>query len=191
VYDNEEKRNRIVCRSFDRVTGTMEDGTDRPCKGCPDWQWRKDPETGKRTKNCGTVVNMYSEDRATRAPFLIRFKRTSLPVIMQHLQKHHILRRMLPGGVRGHYPLFIYPVKLTCKMSDNGNYAIPVVERGEQLSNDEIISYARQATELRESFLAAAERLETQVESQTSAEAGDTSFDTDKFEQGAGQNFVE
>ncbi len=47
IFDTTENRNRIACRSFDRVTGTMQDGLERPCQGCPDAVWRT--EDGKRT----------------------------------------------------------------------------------------------------------------------------------------------
>ena len=42
-----EKKSVIHCRSADRITGTMEDGTQRYCEGCPEAQWATTDE-GKR-----------------------------------------------------------------------------------------------------------------------------------------------
>lgn len=185
VYDNSESRTRIVCRSYDRKTGTMDDGTERKCEGCPDAVWRT--EDGKRTRNCGPVYNMFGVDRETQLPFVIRFKRTSLPVIKSYLQKHHIGRRIVKGK-RDNYPLFCFRAELSCKMSDDNKYALPVLTRGEVLGPDEIKSHAENAKFLRENMFGLLEKTEEQV---AASEAPDTTFDPDKFGGETGNDFVD
>ena len=185
VYDNDEGRTRIVCRSFDRQMGTMDDGTVRPCEGCPDAAWRT--ENGKRTRNCGPVYNMFGVDRETQLPFVVRFKRTSLPVIKSYLQKHHIGRRIVKGK-RDNYPLYCFRVELSCKMSDDGKYALPVLTRGEVLGSEEIKAHAENGKFLRENMLGILEKTEEQA---AAIEAPDTSFDPDKFGGDEGKDFVD
>lgn len=186
LFDTAENRNRIVCRSFDRVTGTMQDGTERPCQGCPDAVWRT--EEGKRTRNCGPVYNMFAVDRTTRMPFVVRFKRTSLPVIKSYLQKYFIGRRV-KDGKRLNYPLFAFGTALTCKMSDDGKYALPVLTRGELFSEDEIRAHADAQKFLRENMLGLLDKVEAQAEAKESAP--DTSFDPEKFTGDEGKDFVD
>lgn len=150
AFNSAESRTEIKCRSFDRQTGTMDDGTERPCKGCPDAQWRT--EAGKRTRNCGPVYNVFAIERDTKQPCAIRFKRTSLPVIQAHLNKHHIGRRIV-NGKRANYPLFSFAVTASLKMSDDGKYAIPVLERGPVLDRAEIEMAAESAKFVREALL--------------------------------------
>jgi hypothetical protein len=185
VYDNDEGRTRIVCRSFDRETGTMEDGLQRPCEGCPDAEWRT--ENGKRTRNCGPVYNMFAVDRETQLPFVVRFKRTSLPVIKSYLQKHHIGRRIVKGK-RENYPLYCFQADLSCKMSDDGKYALPVLTRGAPLQLDEIKAHAENAKFLRENMFGILEKTEEVV---AASEAPDTSFDPEKFGGEQGKDFVD
>jgi len=135
-FDNEKSSTEIVCRSFDRITGTMEKtGVERPCKGCPDDQWYTD--NGKRRKNCGAVYSTACLDRTTRMPFWFRFKRTSLPVFKQYMQRHHLGRRPM-GSKRANYPLYAFHVRLSAKMSENGKYALPVLTRGDVLAPEEM-----------------------------------------------------
>src|SRR5699024_4271960 len=55
-YDENEGATKTHCKSFDRITGTMADGTQRACKGCPDAEWRM--IDGKRKRNCGPIYNV-------------------------------------------------------------------------------------------------------------------------------------
>lgn len=193
VYDNADSRTRVVCRSFDRVTGTLQDtGQQRPCKGCPDDQWYT--EDGKRRKNCGPVYNVAGIDRENSMPFWIRFKRTSLPVIKSHLQRHHLGRRIVQGQ-RVNYPLFAFGVELSCTMSDDGKYALPVIQRGEVLPSAEMASAREAAAAFRENVIPMLSASEAQVEA---VGAVDTSFDPESFgggpstpAGGAGDDFVE
>jgi len=155
-YDEAEGRSKIRCRSFDRETGEMEDGTTRPCQGCPDAQWRT--ENGKRARRCGPVYNVFAVDRESRQPCVIRFKRTSLPVIQSHLNKHHIGRRVV-NGRRANYPLFAFGVTASLKMSEDKKYAIPVLERGPVLAKQEIEDAAESAKYVREALLPALRKL--------------------------------
>ena len=181
-YDNEDSRTVIVCRSFDRVTGTLEEtGEQRPCKGCPDDEWRT--EGGKRKKNCGAVYNVASLDRDTSMPFWLRFKRTSLPVIKTHLQRHHLGRRIVQGK-RVNYPLFAFAVDLSCTMSDDGKYALPVIQRGQVLSSGEMHTCREAAAAIKENVIPMLTASDAQV-ADTVRDA-DTSFDPETFG-GAGQ----
>ncbi len=190
-FNKTENRNDIVCRSFDRVTGTMQDGTERPCQGCPDAAWHtEEDEEGKRTRtrNCGPVYNMFAIDRTTHLPFVIRFKRTGLPVLKSYLQKYFIGRRMV-GGKRLNYPLFAFGTAVSCKMSDNGKYALPVLTRGGLFTEDEIRAHADAQKFLRENMLGLLDKVEAQAESKESAP--DTSFDPEKFTADEGKDFVD
>lgn len=189
-YDNTEGKNRIVCRSFDRVTGTMENGTTRPCAGCPDDQWYTDG--GKRRKHCGPVYNVAALDRTSQLPFWLRFKRTSLPVFKQHLQKHHLGRRVV-GRDRRNYPLYAFGVTLRCRMSDDGKYALPVIERGPVLAQAEYDACEHAAATIKANLM----QLIGQADATEAATPGpDTSFDYGAnggaaAAGGTGQDFVE
>lgn len=178
-YDEAEGRSKIRCRSADRVMGIMEDGTERRCEGCPDAQWRT-TETKKRTRNCGPVYNVVAMDRETQQPCVVRFKRTSLPVIQSHLQKHHIGKRILGPGQRGNVPFFSFQVRASLKMSDDKKYAIPVLEKGSVLSQDEIRTHADSVAFFREHVLAIVERVaekDTDTGGGGGAGGDDSSFD--------------
>jgi hypothetical protein len=173
VYDNAEGRTKTVCRSFDRVTGTMDDGTERPCKGCPDDQWYT--EDGKRRKNCGPVYNVAALDRSTRMPFWFRFKRTSLPVFKQHLQRHHLGRRVV-NGKRENYPLYAFQVTLRAKMSDDGKYALPLIERGNVLPQAEMVECADACATIKANVAPLLAAADAQAAGAEVADGGDTSF---------------
>jgi|SRR5262245_17362633 len=190
-YNDAEKRSEIKCRSFDRVTGTMADGTIRPCKGCPDFEWRRDTE-GKRVRNCGPVYNVFAVDRDTTTPFVVRFKRTSLPVFKAYLQKHHIGRRIIRGKALN-YPLHVFAVELGAVLSDNGNYAIPTLVRGAVLPPAEVRVLAENAKTLREQVIPILDRVETQAEAREGADVeaeGDTSFEPSKYTADEGKDFA-
>lgn len=193
VFNEAEDRTDIVCKSYDRTQGVMADGTIRACQGCPDAQWRTetDQKTGKqkRVRNCSTVYNVFSFDRATEQPFLVRFKKTGLGPFKSYLQKHHIGRRVV-NGQRLNYPLFAFHCKLTAQMANaKANYAVPVLERAGILSREEITRYAEATRALTDQARTVLERAE-QAEAQREG-AVDTSFDTDKFAGDAGKDFSE
>lgn len=202
-WNQAEKRTEIVCRSFDRVTGTwLADGHERPCEGCPDAQWQRNAE-GKRVRNCSPVYNMFAVDRDDGMPFVVRYKRTSLPVIKSYLQKHHIGRRIAKvkdertgavQSVRCNYPLQVFAVTMTAQMSDGKGeaYAIPIITRGDVLPADEIRQLTENAVTLRESVLPIllhADRTATEREGDDSG-AGDISFDPEKFTADDGKDFA-
>ena len=174
-FNNAENRTEIKCRSFDRVTGTMADGTERPCQGCPDAQWRT--ENGKRSRRCGPVYNVFAVERDTKQPCVIRFKRTSLPVIQSHLNKHHIGRRIV-NGKRANYPLFAFQVTASLRMSDDGKYAIPVLERGAVLAKEEIENAAESARFVRETLLPELVKLEEKEAATAATDAPSASAGT-------------
>lgn len=188
-FDNVKNEQVTRCRSFDRVVGEMADGTKRPCEGCPDAQWRTTPE-GKRTRNCGDVYNMFGVDRATGMPFVYRAKKTSLPIIKQHLQKHHIGRRMVQvkdaetGKIvmrRANYPLFAFAVEIKAKMMQNGGttWAVPVITRGALLSADEMAEHSASQQFLAKNLAGMFGDIEKRAEQADGG--GDTSFDTASY----------
>lgn len=172
-WNQGEGRSQIICRSDDRVTGTMSDsGERRPCKGCPDAQWQTLPN-GKRGVHCGPVYDVFALDRATLQPFVVRFKRTSLPVIRQHLQRHHLGVRRTPRGM-ANYPLYAFEVRMTTVMSTDGNYASPVLTRGVVLSVEDMKTAQVTAQSLREYVLPRLAQLDTE---DADAGAGAGSFE--------------
>jgi len=190
-WNEPKNQTDVICRSYDRITGTMTaDGRERPCEGCPDAVWYRDND-GKRRKNCSPVYNVFAVDRDTSTPFVVRFKRTALPVIKTYLQKHHIGRRIVKG-VRLNYPLHVFSVELTSTMSDNGNYAIPILTRGKLLERGEVMSLAANAKVLREQVLGILSHVETVAESREGAadDGGDTSFEPEKYAADVGKDFV-
>lgn len=192
-FDNSKNENETICRSSDRVTGTMHDGTKRPCEGCPDTVWYTNGE-GKRACNCAVVYNVFGVDRATEQLFVIRFKKTSLGAIKSHLQKHHIGRRVV-GGKRSNYPLYAFGVKLTLKMVGTKiTWAVPVIERTGVLSPDMIRMCAESTKVLHEQVGAIVERAEQAVDAASKADhdgagggAADTNFD---YGANVGEDFV-
>lgn len=188
-FDEATQKTDIICRSYDRVTGTMADGTTRPCEGCPDAKWRMDAATGKRRLNCGEVWNVFGVNRDTAQGFVLRFKRTAVPVIRTHLQKHHLKRRVR-AGKRGNYPLYAFAVRLSGKMAGpKATYALPVIERCDPLPDAEILVHAANTTELADRMRKALERSEDRAEAADGE--GDTSFDVDKMSAAEGQDFVD
>lgn len=179
-FDNAENRTQIVCRSFDRKTGTLQEtGQERACEGCPDSQWRRNDD-GKNTRNCGPVYNVVGLDRANQLPFVVRFKKTSLPVVKAHLQKHHIGRRVVKGK-RANYPLFSFQVTLSCRMSDDGKYALPVIDKGDVLPAEEMLLAAEAAKTLHEQMFKLLDQAEAQVASAEQGNGGDASFEPNDF----------
>jgi hypothetical protein len=181
-YDEGEGVSKIRCRSMDNVTGTLEDGRTRACEGCPDYAWQS--INGKRTRRCGPVYAVVAVDRDTQQPTIVRFKKTSLPVIQQYLNRHFIGRRMV-AGKRANYPLFAFETVARLKMSDDKKYALPVLDRGDVLSQDEIRSHAESAKYYREIILPTLQKLVDADKSDESARGNgagaDVSFNADDF----------
>jgi hypothetical protein len=179
-YDEDAGKSKVRCRSFDQLKGTMEDGTVRPCIGCPDAKWEtvqtKDGKP-KRSKRCGQVYNVFGADLATRQPCVMRFKRTSLPVIQAYLNKHHIGQRR-KGNQRLNWPLYVFRCTASLKMSDDKKYAIPVLDKVGNLSAEDIALGAATVPYVNDVLLA---ELNKVIETDRSDESGDTSFDTDKM----------
>lgn len=190
-YDEAEGKSKVRCRSqsaAEDARGTMDDGTERACKGCPDAQWRNVDVNGKkkRTRNCGPVYNVTAVERGAgeRAgePSVLRFKRTSLPVIQAHLNKHHIGKLSLGGGRRANVPLYALAVRASLKMSDDKKYALPVLEVTGVLGNDEVRQNAENARFYREIVLPALDSLAAKDhDGADGAGGGDTSFNPGDF----------
>lgn len=196
-YDQAADKTEVVCRSFDRVTGTMSDGTQRPCKGCPDAQWRTEEKDGKKKRavNCGPVYAFFAFDRERQSVFVIRFRRTSLDIAKGYLQKHFIGRRKLANGKMVNYPLYAYETNVTSRWSDNGKYALPVLQIGPQLEDAELVTMMEARQTIRDNMLAIISKADT-VDSDASD--GDASFNTAELDAqnaaaaaGSGRKFVD
>lgn len=133
-YDNDKKKTNVLCTSEDLVTGTMHDGMQRQCGGCPDTGWFKDDE-GKPFRKCGDVHTVVAIDLKTEQPFIARFKKTSLKPFRTHVNKHHYKKaKSKKTGQMINVPLFVYRVRITLKMHEGGMYALPILEKGDTLS---------------------------------------------------------
>lgn len=178
-FDNEKNENVIHCTSQDRVYGRLrtkhpdrgiDEGTVRECASCPDKEWGKNAQ-GKNVRNCDPVYGVFAvrlnEDLQPTDGFLIRFKRTGLTPFKTHLQKHHLGRRPLPNGGRGNIPLFAFEVVMRLEVSQNGNFATPVIERGRLLPKPIIAQLAEQSKyfgEIGDEATRVAEKQETRHE---------------------------
>jgi hypothetical protein len=188
-YVQGEGRSRVRCRSFDQVKGTMEDGTERPCEGCPDARWTDvigDDGKPRRNRKCSPVYNIFAAELATRQPCVLRFKKTSLPAIQSYLNKHHIGRRIVKGA-RTNWPLYVYVCRATLKMSDDKKYALPVLERREQLSRADIEQCAATVEYVTTVLLG---ELGKVIDQDLDA-AGDASFDPSKFPSDDSKDFID
>ena len=134
-FNNTTDKTEVHCESRDRITGTLSDGTTRPCHGCPDYGWFKD-EKGENKRKCGDVQNAVGVTLDTMKPITIRFKKTGLKPYRAHVSTHHKGARLhvAKDGTRSrrNVPLFAYAVRMSLKMSDNGMYATPVMDLIEQ-----------------------------------------------------------
>lgn len=189
-FDKKEKRNVTVCSSFDQITGVMHDGTERPCKGCPDARWMVDKEDGKRKANCGEVWSCFCFDLDRRKVFMLRFKRTSLDSIRNYVQAHHYGKRPLAGGKRGNIPLYTWAISAYLEMDKSGNYAVPVLTKGKLFSSADLIALRDTSIGVRETLEA---RMREAEASADDAEGGggappDTSFDTTEYDAQRGSN---
>lgn len=193
-FNQETERSDTRCRSYDRVTGTMDDGTKRPCLNCPDTKWyttTDDKGKEKRTRNCNVVYNVYGVYRATGVPFVTRYQKTALPVIQSHMQKHHIGRRRLPGNKRANMPFYSFAVKLRAQLaSEKATYAVPIIEMVLQLPDAEILEHAANTRDLVQSDIFQRVIDAADKTGDGTAEAPDTSFDPNKWAAGEGEDFV-
>lgn len=178
-FDDAKNENVYICTSEDRVTGRLRarhpslpilEGTERKCDTCPDMEWSASSD-GKRKKNCAThygvfAVHLDDELRPTDG-FFARFKRTSVEPLKTYMQKHHIGRLPLPGGKRGNVPFYGYEVRMRLEVSENGNYALPVITRGRPLPRTTLAELSEQAkffAELGDEATRAAEKQEARHE---------------------------
>lgn len=184
AFDETSKKMKTYCRSNDRVMGIMENGTERPCANCPDAQWRS-VEGGKRKRNCSDVYSAVALDLDTNQPCTLRFKKTSLPVIQSHLQKHHIGKR-ISQGKRENVPFFYYQVNASLKMvGDTTKYAVPVLERGEAITDPaRLQQLASEAQFFREHILPIMEKL-AEKDTGEDVDAAGPAGDDASFEFGA------
>lgn len=204
-YDEAAKKSNVRCRSFDRMKGTMEDGTIRPCQGCPDAEWKTAPDKNgrnKRTRRCGPVHNVFAVELPSLQPCVIRFRRTSLKVFQDYISRHHMGKRKVRDPKTGtinlqNYPLFSFFCKASLKMSeDRQPYAIPVLSCG-QLLPPALFRQANETTKYVNTVLLS--ELNKIIDApEPSTDDGDTSFDTDAMASGGntdtgggeGQDFV-
>ena len=186
-FNNDTKETVRVCASYDRLEGALRtthpstgqpEGTVRRCESCPDAQWRRDAK-GKNVRNCSPVYGVIGVelDDAGKplSPFMIRFKKTSLPPFKAHLQKHHIKRhRDARTGKMIDVPLFMFAVKIRLEADEGGQFAVPVIEPLGQVSRALLFQLADQA----KSFIEMAADVVRAAENKESAHRSDDSIDT-------------
>jgi hypothetical protein len=193
-FNSKEQRNETQCKSFDRVTGIWQaDGHERPCKGCPDAQWRNIVDAqgqSKREQPCAEVWNVAAFDLNTQRVCLLKFKRTSLDAIKMYAQTHHIGRLPAQGGKPRNVPLYVYRVRATLEMHKSGNYAVPKLERGTILTPPDVRVMHETAAGVRETFEA---RMRAADESAAHdvVPDGDSSFNTAEFDAANAANVAE
>ena len=194
-YDPSTDKSTTHCRSLDQIKGVMENGTIRPCKGCPDakWESRVDPKDGKtkRMRRCSPVANVYGAELPSMQPFLIRFKKTSLAPWQTHLSRYFIRKRRIEtktGIEWANYPLYAFTCKLTLKMDDKAVYAFPVFEQGSVLPAKVIKQGAETVKYVDAVFEAELARL---IDQDPTDDSVDTTFDTSTMGGGEGKDFVD
>jgi len=126
-------------------------------------------------------MNLFMYDREAQVPFVLRAKRTSLPVAQTYLQRHHIggMAKLTDGAKSGNVPLFIFQCQLSCKMEPGGKYALPVLTRGRILPSAEVQRHKVNAMALSELLDAMLDQLESAGDQ--SEAPPDTSFDPNSF----------
>lgn len=140
------------CRSWDGVTGEMEDGKQRQCDGCPDYEWKTDPNTKKRSRRCGDVYNLVAIDRESGEIGVLRVKKAATKKVREFYQRYfHKKRRVTitdqntnkPKTVVRDYPFFAFEtvVGATMMKGDGFVWAEPTFELGGLLPKDELLAY--------------------------------------------------
>ncbi len=189
-YDSAEGRNKVKCRSWDRSTGETDEGTIRACKGCPDFQWRTDPQTKKRTRRCGEVHNVVAVDLDTAQPVILRLKKTHLRPWLAYLNKHFIGKRIV-AGKHLNLPLFAVETTISLEMVKGSGatpYAVPVFERGAVLPHDQLLFMHESAKAFRETYLDKVREVAEGAPDDDASDArgeGDASFDPKEFQDDA------
>jgi hypothetical protein len=181
-FDNSTQETVRVCSSYNRIEGTLRtthptlglaEGTVRKCETCPDSEWRKERDKDGRERNVRPCAPVYGvigieldDEGNPTSPFMIRFKKTSLQPFKSYLQKHHIKKRQDPKTRKMvDVPLFGYAVRITLEADKGGQYAVPIIERGDVMPRELLISLSEQVKHFREmadDVTRAAEKKETQ-----------------------------
>jgi hypothetical protein len=182
-WSNAAKRNEFYCTSKDAITGVLEaTGKSRKCGDtCPDTRWYKDEE-GKLTVNCTDVRTVLCVDAERHEPFLLRFQKTSTKTLTQYMARHHDGRLRPKGSLKSYnLPLYAHHCLITLELSENGNYAVPVLTFGDRSTPEE-------AAMARETIIAMQPVLEAAVtdrsvddDDSARADSGDTSFTPGEF----------
>lgn len=200
-YDEVAGKGTVRCSSFDQVTGTMDDGLQRPCKNCPDAKWEnvvRDDGKMKRTRRCGPVHNVFAVELDGLKPCVIRFRRTSLGAIQTYWSRYHYMQRNVRDAktgriVKANYPAFTFAVRITLRMSDDRKYAIPVLEQLGTLPG-QMIAQGNETVKYVNAVLM--DRLPKVIDQEVQATVDDDSFDTSKMGSagmggGEGRDFVD
>ncbi len=181
----------IRCRSWDGVTGTMEDGTERPCAGCADYQWHRDPETGRRTRRCTDVHNILAMDRETREIGVLKVKKTALRGWKEYYQRYfHKKRQRTITDANGKTRTVIVDVPFFAaetiveaeKRTGNGyTWYVPRFTFGGALSKEEILSAAEFVKAHLADYLDRAEKTDDDDADEPESSAASTTHDDADF----------
>lgn len=129
-YDDAEKKTNMICVSNDCQSGVMRHGDGgeetRRCRGCKDYDWQRTAKN-KAFRNCSDRYTVLALDLATNEPFVMGFKKTSEPAIVQHVNKYHTNKRELSNGRKVNKPLCWHTVNMRLVMDKSGNFAVPVI----------------------------------------------------------------
>lgn len=173
-YDEGAGKSSVRCRSFDQIKGEMDNGTIRQCEGCPDARWtRIEGKDGKPKpfKRCGQVWSVFAYELDTRQPCVIRFKKTSLPAVVNYINRHHTGQRIVAKKL-ANWPLFAFRCSVSLRMSDDKKFALPVLTKAGSLSTEEMAVAVEGQRYVTEVLLG---KLRKIVDSDAD---GDASFDT-------------
>lgn len=168
----------VRCKSWDNETGIMDDGTERRCKGCPDYKWQTD-DKGKRFRRCTDVHNVLAMDRETREIGVLKVKKTALRGWKDYYQQffHKKRAKKLPNGTTRitDVPFFAAETVVEAEKKTGGGYTwyVPKFIFGGALPKDEILGAAEFVKAHISDYLDRASKTEEDADEPAAAGTGD------------------
>lgn len=189
--DKATKKLAVQCSSWDGVNGRMADDTTRPCAKCPDYEWRTDPQTKKRSRRCTDVYNLVSLDRETGTVCVVKVKKTAIKGFRLFYQTYfHKKRRAMIGGKLRivDNPFFAAETVVESEKREGGGYTwyVPRFTFGGALPKEEILGAAEIVESYLHEYLERASKTADAEESEEPASGGDV-IDASEFSDDAPQ----